>query len=207
MGFRRSHVGREGFPAHADVPIRLVGVRADVDGVWMPRRVVHTLSPARGYRTEADIEVVTPAWERASSEPPPGVALPGVDGGEGGTWTPPASVEPPDLSDVVAAIAWGYPGELRSAGHSAAFVQLVAAALHGLDPRWGRCWRDAPALHRPTLDEVAYYRGPRPAAADASADVSIIQIARESGSGSGRWVGIWEDVTHVVYPSPRWYRP
>ena len=95
---------------------------------------------------------------------------------------------------------------MQSAGHSAAFVERVATALHALDARWGRCLRPAPALNRPTLDEVAYYRGADVAAADTSADVAVIQIAARE-SGSGRWVDVWEDVTHIVYPPPHWYRP
>ena len=172
----------------------------------MPRRVVHTLSPTRGYWTEADIEVVTPPWERASSEPPPGAVLPGADVGRGGGGNggAPAPVEPPDLSDVVAAVAWGYPGELQSVGVSPAFVQRVVSALHALDARWGRCYRPPPALNRPTFDEVAYYRGADPAAADASADVAVIRIAARE---SGRWVDAWQDVTYIVYPPPAWWRP
>lgn len=51
----------------ADVPVRLIGVPGDVDGVWVPRRVVHTLSPTRGCRTETDIEVVSPTSDMPSA--------------------------------------------------------------------------------------------------------------------------------------------
>lgn len=125
----------------ADVPTRLIGVREAVDGVWAPRRVVHTPSPRRGYWTEADIEVVTTQWNRASSDLPPGAAEPAGS----------PAAEPPDQSILVEVIGLEYPGELAAAGYSSVFVQRVAAALHALDARWGRCLRPAPAPYRPTL--------------------------------------------------------
>ena len=42
-------------------------VRARRLGGCTPRRVVHTLSPTRCYRTEADIEVVSPASDMPAS--------------------------------------------------------------------------------------------------------------------------------------------
>ena len=183
----------------ADVPIRLVGVREDVDGVWMPRRVVHTLSPGRGYQTEADIEAVTTQWERASSSLPPDVAAPvGIDVGAGGGGSPPPPVEPPDRSDIVEVIGLQYPGELAGVGEHRAFVQRVVGALHALDARWGGCWR---AL--PTSDEIAYYRGADLRRADGSPDVTAIQIAAHE---SGRWVTVWRAPASID-PPPLWYRP
>ena len=98
----------------ADVPIRLIGVREAVDGVWVPRRVVHTLSPRRGYWTEADIEVVTTQWNRASSDLPPGAAEPAGS----------PAAEPPDQSILVEVIGLEYP---RRTGGSRLQLRVRAA--------------------------------------------------------------------------------